>query len=299
MFLRAKVSLSAELVLGLTARTLSNPPSCLTPDPHGQHGLSALNNVLSLLFRSNTVFHTVIFIRDSFQSVCDRFVRRIYQIRHVRASNLVWVPTTEPGPAPHVVETDANLAENERDIIEYSQPARNPDELLIRTRNCRFVRQLLDSNFEYLYSTFQVSIKSTSVQSCILVLASLNALAPCGPANLELLAIPQVHQARSDAIDRLLNATSEERDLLGFSHIRHVRPNYCFTEEWKKFAVKRSRQKLDAEHKRINCYTRPNGPVELDFNCVDIRTQWPHSRYCSRGRCPLNIRTCNRLQAVR
>ena len=41
-----------------------------------------------------------------------------------------------------------------------------------------------------------------------------------------------------------LTLPSEERDLLGFSHIRHIRPNKCFTEEYKKFPAERSIPKL-------------------------------------------------------
>ena len=134
--------------------------------------------------------HTVESVRGVILTVREHSTNRVYNIHHDRASNPVWVPTTGPGLAPPVVETDANPVENEKETIENSQPARNAEEALIRTRSGRAVRQRRDSDYEYQFPLIEFSLFKPSA------FTSYHVFNPCGHANPEFLALPQAEQAR-------------------------------------------------------------------------------------------------------
>ena len=114
--------------------------------------------------------HTVESVRGVILTVREHSTNRVYNIHHDRASNPVWVPTTGPGLAPQVVETDANPVENEHETIENSQPARNAEEALIRTRSGRAVRQRRDSDYEYQFPLIEFSLFSRLCMQCALVI---------------------------------------------------------------------------------------------------------------------------------
>ena len=126
--------------------------------------------------------HTVERVRGVILTVREQSTGRVYNIHHDRASNPVWVPTTGPGLAPSAVETHSNPIENETEISENSQPARNPEELLIRTRSGRVVKQRYDSDYEYSFPIVQVSLAKPAVTArviqCLLRFVLANPAAP-------------------------------------------------------------------------------------------------------------------------
>ena len=123
---------------------------------------------------------TVERVRGVILTVREQSSGRVYNVHYDRASNPVWVPTTGLGLAQSVVETHSNPIENETEISENTELARNPEELLIRTRNGRDVRQRRESDYDYSFPIVQVSfvqVSSTVSQSR----DSLHAHNPCGP----------------------------------------------------------------------------------------------------------------------
>ena len=269
--------LPADLVFGPPALSQSQSPSCASPDPLRQHGLSTLMRSFSLLSRTFAVVrenlrafhrrekdrydlgavehifkpgdtirvrlktrfkgpakfapsysgpHTVESVRGVILTVREHSTNRVYNIHHDRASNPVWVSTTGPGLAPQVVDTDANPAENEREIIEDSQPARKPEELLIRTRSGRVVRQRRDSDFEYQFPLVEFSLVQSSLhamRSRDSTLASFRSTCPCSPANQELLALTQVQQAHHGPSGSIPTTANSGYASIGFKQRRYPR----------------------------------------------------------------------------